>query len=97
MTVNAQECNGLYNLIPRGSGEQIAAAPYSDKVWSLGNISVEGGYVLRKWTGEDWEAQDVGGTKLTVMPNGNPIITQADGKVYGLRKGEWRVITKCAE
>ena len=53
---SCQNCDGRYDFgESRGTGTQIAAAPFSDKVWSLGSTSVSGGLVLRKWTGVDWE------------------------------------------
>ena len=39
----------------------------------------------------------MGATQISIMPNGSPIIIQESGTVYGLRRGEWRVITGCAE
>ena len=70
----------------------MAAAPFSDEVWSLGSKLSRGGFILRKWTTSKWRNMKIGAVSLSVQSNGNVSIVQNSGKALTLVKGKWKEI-----
>ena len=70
----------------------MAAAPFSDEVYSLGSKLQKGGFELRKWTGNYWKELNIGAVQISVQGNGRVTIIQDTGTSLALVNGAWRPI-----
>lgn len=58
--------------------------------WVIGTNSVEGGFGIYRWSGNDWVNVPGGATNVAVDPNGNPWVVNNAGNIFrGDKAGNW--------
>ena len=51
-------------------------------IWAIGDNPVNGGYGIYLWDGQGWQEVNGGATRVTVSPDGKPLVVNQNGRIF---------------